>query len=109
MLHTLRIGKYVDQVNVEIEESEAIADLLDVLDEFPECGTDNISETARRWVLPWRNARYRSTTGTGRDHFDFERDETPSHTPRLSPKQPLRVLTVSIWHYQYSGQLLADN
>jgi hypothetical protein len=47
MLHTLRIGKYVDQVNVEIEESEAIADLLDVLDEFPECGTDIISETER--------------------------------------------------------------
>jgi hypothetical protein len=45
----LRIGKYVDQRrgSREMEELEAIAGLLDVLDEFPECGTDNISETER--------------------------------------------------------------
>jgi hypothetical protein len=32
------------EVNVGIEDSEAIADLLDVLDEFPECKAGNLSE-----------------------------------------------------------------
>jgi hypothetical protein len=32
------------EVNVGIEGSEAIADLLDVLDEFPECKAGNVSE-----------------------------------------------------------------
>jgi hypothetical protein len=55
-------AKGPDLYRIEAELKLLVLRLLDVLDEFPACGTDNISETVRRWVLPWRNARYRSTT-----------------------------------------------
>jgi hypothetical protein len=65
------------EVNVRIEESDAIPDLLDVLDEFPECEAGNLFKMGvttlaemRITLTSERPINYRP-----RSFSDFERNE----------------------------------